>query len=73
MTEERREYFAHFSRIVNATALGIGDEVEFTLGTDSKGREQAIEINVLATASATPAGTNVKPQGHQNGNQPSNS
>jgi len=80
MTEQRREYFAHFSRIVNAVELKINNEVEFAVGVDSKGRQQAIEIVLVrpvptTTAQAlaeTPAGTNVKPQGHQNGNQPSN-
>ena len=50
-TEEEKDLFFHRNEIegVEFSSLRAGQEVEFDMGQDSKGRPQAVKVRLVAT------------------------
>jgi len=50
-TEEEKDLFFHRNEIegVEFSSLRVGQEVEFEMGQDSKGRPQAVKVRLVET------------------------
>jgi CspA family cold shock protein len=55
-TEEGKDLFFHSNELegVNISSLKAGQEVEFEMGQDKKGRPQAIKVRLIETQAPEP-------------------
>ncbi len=45
--DETHDVFVHRNDLVNATSLQRGDQVEFEVGSDERGRTRAMKVRVV--------------------------